>query len=326
MKRGSSRLALLALVSLVLTTPGASCAAELYYGAEPVPVTIWSQGTRMAGQVWRAKGAGGEEAGKRPAILLAHGWGGLREHLDTTYAPKFAAAGFVVLSFDYRGWGESEGRLVAVEPLPAPDEQGRVTVTARVIREVVDPWDQLEDLRAALAVLRSEPDVDPARIGIWGTSFGGGHAVTMAATERFAAAVAQVGSQGGGEAPAELLAHARRRAQEKARGELDPPLPQGIDQVPGLNGTPDVARMTSYRPLDFADQVRVPTLFIDMQDEELFDRKQNGLAAYERIKAHAPARYEVFPGKHYDVYTKRYGEASELALAWFREHLMGELP
>ncbi|MCP5057977.1 MAG: alpha/beta fold hydrolase [bacterium] len=322
MKGRVSPLAWLALLAIVLATPGASCAAELYYGAEPVPVTIWSQGTRIAAQVWRAKGAQPDVTTKRPAILLAHGWGGLREHLDITYAPKFAAAGFVVLSFDYRGWGESEGRLIAVDELPEPDESGHVTVKTRVIREVVDPWDQLEDLRAALAVLKSEPDVDPKRIGIWGTSYGAGHAVTLAATEGFSAAVAQVGAQGGGTPPPEYLAHAERRAREKARGELDPPLPQGIDGAPGLSGTPDVARMISYRPLEFAEQVRIPTLFIDMEDEELFDRKQNGLEAFERIKANAPAEYQLLPGKHYDVYTRRYAEASDLALSWFRKHLM----
>lgn len=313
------RRSLLALLLLLPFASGASCAAELWYGAQPTPVTIWSQGTRMAGNLWRAKGADPKE--KKAAILLAHGWGGLREHLDVTYGPKFAAAGFVVLAFDYRGWGESDGRLVASQALPAPDEAGNVTVKARVIREVVDPWDQIEDLRAALAVLASESDVDPQRIGIWGTSYGGGHAVTMAATEpRIRAAVAQVGAQGNVPND-EARAYAERRAREKARGTLDPPIPQGIDQVPGLNGTPDFARMLSYQPRDLAAKIRVPVLFIDMADEELFDRREHGLAAYEIVKEKAPARYETFPGEHYDVYTTHYPAASDLALEWFQEHL-----
>ena len=80
--------------------------------------------------------------------------------------------------------------------------------------------------------------------------------------------------------------------------------------------------MISYRPLEFAERVRIPTLFIDMEDEELFDRKQNGLEAFERIKANAPAQYQLLPGKHYDVYTTHYAEASDLAISWFRKHLM----
>ena len=95
------------------------------------------------------------------------------------------------------------------------------------------------------------------------------------------------------------------------------------DEVPGLGGTPDWARMVSYRPIDLAERVRIPTLFIDMSDEELFDRTRNGQAAYERIRDNAPARYEVFEGKHYDVYTGSYGAASDLAVEWFQEHLSG---
>jgi predicted acyl esterase len=71
---------------------------------------IFSDGVRMAGTVWRPDT---QDAGdKLPAILLCHGWGGKRAHLDFSYAPKFAAAGFVVLTFDYRGWGDSAGYVL----------------------------------------------------------------------------------------------------------------------------------------------------------------------------------------------------------------------
>jgi dienelactone hydrolase len=302
--------------------PFASRAVEGFKGVESQAVVIWSQGTRLQGRIWRPEEAapGGEA---RPAILLAHGWGGLLEHLDVTYGPKFAAAGFVVLGFDYRGWGESEGILIPVEEIPEPDVKGEMQVRVREIREVVDPWSQLEDLRAALAFLASEPDVDPGRIGIWGTSYGGGHAMTLAASEPVAAAVVQVGSQGG-DSPKELVAHARRRASQKARGELESRIPQGIDKAPGLSGTPDWARMVSYRPIDLADRVRIPVLFIDMSDEELFDSRKHGRAAYERVRKNAPARYELLKGSHYDVYGKHYGRASDLAVEWFQEHLKGD--
>ena len=251
MKGRVSPLAWLALLATVFATPGASCAAELYYGAEPTPVAIWSQGTRIAAQVWRVKGARPDDTTKRPAILLAHGWGGLRKHLDITYAPKFAAAGFVVLSFDYRGWGESEGRLVAVDELPEPDESGHVTVKTRVIREVVDPWDQLEDLRAALAVLKSEPDVDPKRIGIWGTSYGGGHAVTLAATEGFFSGRRASGSPGRRNAPARVPRP--RRATRPGEG----PRRARSPVAPGHRRRPRIERHSGRRADDLLSAPRV---------------------------------------------------------------------
>ncbi len=312
------RISSLAAAAIGLFLPSGGC-TQILYDVESQPVVIWSEGTRMAGTVWRP-----EEPGDAPlpAILLVHGWGGLREHLDATYAPKFADAGFIVLSFDYRGWGGSDGKLVTVEPLPESSREGgaEVTVPARVIREVVDPFDQIEDVRNALAWLLAEPGVDPERIGIWGTSYGGGHVIVMGATDpRIRAIVAQVGSQGGEES-AELSAHAAQRAAQKARGEIDP-IPQGIDSAPGLAGTPDYAKMVRYRPITYASRVRAPTLFIDAEDEELFDRRKNGLAVHEIVKANTTSRYAVVSGTHYDVYTRHYIDASDQALAWFDEHL-----
>ena len=117
-----------------------------------------------------------------PVIVLCHGWGGKKAHLNQAIAPRFAAAGFVVLAFDYRGWGESDSRLVVTGEMPEPDENGRVTVEALAVRELVDPLDQQEDIDAAITFMEGEPYADPSRIGIWGSSFGGGHVIWRAAT------------------------------------------------------------------------------------------------------------------------------------------------
>lgn len=306
----------IAAVILWLGFPSTGCA--LVYGVTSESVVIWSEGTRLAGTLWKPKDIASSD--KLPAILLTHGWGGLRSHLDSTYAPKFAGAGFVVLTFDYRGWGDSEGKLVMRDSAPEPDGNGDVTVRARVIREVVDPFDQLDDIRNALDFLVGDSNVDTGRIGIWGTSFSGGHVIWMGAHDtRIRAIVAQVGAQGGDRTP-ELLAHGQKRATAKARGEIDP-IPQGIDQVKGLDGTPDWAKIVRYRPIDHAAAIRVPTLFIDAENEELFDRMENGHAAYEIVARSATAEYQVYPGKHYDIYTVRYPAASDRALAWFERHL-----
>jgi uncharacterized protein len=283
------------------------------------PVDIWSDGTRMSGDLFLPDGFGDGE--DRPAILMTHGWGGERKDLNGSYATKFSMAGFVVLTFDYRGWADSDSRLVMAGEQPAPDGDGMVTVQARAIREVVDPVDQNRDILSALDFLSGEPGVDTSRIGIWGTSYSGGHVIYIGAIDdRVAAIVSQVGYQGVGMTPARAR-FARQRAIDKARGVIDP-IPQGIDLVPNLKGTPDLAHMRDYRPIDYAAAIRVPTLVIDVSEEELFDHKANGRAAFEIIEANAEAKYKTYQGKHYDIYYRHYQAASTLALQWFTQHLM----
>jgi len=109
---------------------------------------------------------GVKEGDRLPAILLCHGWSGLKSHLNAAYAPFFAKAGYMVLTFDYRGWGESDSRLVKRDKMPAPDFQGYVTVQAEAIRGLVDPVDQLVDIQSCLDFLSGEPMVNPDKIGL----------------------------------------------------------------------------------------------------------------------------------------------------------------
>ena len=289
-------------------------------GIERRPVHIWSDGTRMAGDLWLPAGFG--EGSDASAILLTHGWGGTRDHLNSTYAPKFADAGFVVLTFDYRGWADSHSRLVIIGEQPKPDADGEVTVRARAIREVVDPQDQIRDIISALDYLSGEPGVDRHRIGIWGTSYSGGHVIHVGARDdRVAAIVSQVGYQGVGGWTPETRRFARQRAIDKARGTIDP-IPQGIDQFRNLDGTPDLAKMLDHRPIDSASAVKVPTLIIDVTEEELFDHTANGRAAYDIIRQNTEAEYKTFPGQHYTIYERHLAAASAAALSWFQRHLM----
>ncbi len=307
----------LVLAALLLGAP--VCAPS--WAQERRSVDIWSEGTRIAGDLWFPPGL--DAGATAPAILMSHGWGGVRDHLNGAYAGDFARAGFIVLTIDYRGWGESDSRLVLAEAQPRADPGGIAAARVRLIREVVDPHDQILDIANAFAFLIGEPQVDTARIGVWGTSYSGGLVVAFAAREpRVAAVVAQVGYMGGGEASPE---RGRRRATGKARGEIDP-IPQGIDKFPGLRGTPDLAKMVGWRPIDEAHRIRIPTLVMDVEDEELFDRNANGRAVYEIVRANAEAAYEAWPGRHYDIYDKHRRAALDRAIGWFDEHLMTEAP
>ena len=287
------------------------------YEIDGRPVTIWSEGSRLAAKLFKPVGA----KGLRPAILLCHGWGGLKEHLAERYAVPFTQAGFACLVFDYRGWGGSDGRLVPVSDEGMLTEAGERTVRVRVIREVVDPIDQIADIRAALAWLMSEDGIDTSRIGLWGSSYGGGLVVSVAGIDnRIKALLAQIGSYGVPKDP-QLVGLGRQRMADKARGTLDPPIPQGVDLQPGLRGTPDVARMLGFAPLQAAASIRIPTLFIDAENEEYGEPELQGIAAFEIVRQNAVASRHTFPCTHYEVYDRFYEASLKLTLDWFLKHL-----
>lgn len=276
------------------------------------PVDLWSDGTRLSGRLFHPAALTPGET--LPAIVMSHGWGGLAQHLNEAYAPYFAAEGFAVLTFDYRGWGESDGRLTVIE--------GEV----KTVREVVDPWDQIEDIVSALHFLEGETIVDPERIGYWGSSYSGGHALWLGAHDpRVKAVVAQVpamDSTGFVEALPGGLEEAHRQEIQRARGEI---LPAPIDAPPlgELRGHPYVSRMARYSPRAEAHLLRAPILILDAGEEELFDIREHGRRVYEIVSGKVPAKYHVFPGiTHYDIYRGKRAEALALAIEWFRRHLV----
>ena len=125
-----------------------------------------SQGTRCAAWVFRPAGAG-----PYPCIVMAHGFGAVREARLDAFAERFAAAGMASVVFDYRCFGASMGRP----------------------RQYLSIARQLEDYAAAIEFARGLPDVDGRRIALWGSSFSGGHVLTLGARRSdIAAIVAQV--------------------------------------------------------------------------------------------------------------------------------------
>src|SRR5689334_248610 len=88
--------------ALVAQQPGAS---EQPVNANIRQVTIWSDGTRMAGDLYVPRDL--KEGEKRPTVLFCAGTAGTKQGNGALYARRFVKEGFVVLAFDYRGWGES---------------------------------------------------------------------------------------------------------------------------------------------------------------------------------------------------------------------------
>jgi uncharacterized protein len=125
-----------------------------------------SSGDRCAGWLYPAR----DSAGPAPIVVMAHGLSGTRRDGLGPFAERFAAAGIAALLFDHRGFGDSGGE---------PDR--------------FDPRLQLDDWRAAIALARSLPGIDPDRVATFGSSMGGGNALAAAADDPgIAAVVSQV--------------------------------------------------------------------------------------------------------------------------------------
>ncbi len=123
---------------------------------ERLDVDFQSEGATVRAWLYRAEGGG-----RRPTVALAGGWCYVREIVMPTYAKAFAAAGINAMIFDYRNLGVSDGDN----------------------RQHLDPWAQIRDYQNAISFLERHEAVDPKRIGVWGISYSGGHALILAAID-----------------------------------------------------------------------------------------------------------------------------------------------
>jgi uncharacterized protein len=93
-----------------------------------------------------------------PVVILGHGLGAVREMRLDAFSERFAGAGMATLAFTYRYFGDSGGKP----------------------RQLMSVKRQLADWDAALDFVRGCNDVDGSRVAVWGSSFGGGHAIQVA--------------------------------------------------------------------------------------------------------------------------------------------------
>lgn len=121
-------------------------------------ITISSHNDELSG--WLYPAAGAAPGAKSPVIVMAHGLGGTKTMRLDAYCERFSREGYVCVAFDYRYFGGSTGKP----------------------RGLVDVGRQIQDWDAVIAFASKLPQVDPARIAIFGTSFSGGHVIRIAAT------------------------------------------------------------------------------------------------------------------------------------------------
>ena len=266
-----------------------------------------------------------------PAISMAHGYAGVKEHGLRRFAQAFAEAGFVVLVHDHRNFGASEG----------------------AVRHDIDPWRQIADWRRAISFLESQSNVDPERIGIWGTNYAGGHVLVLGATDRrVRAVVSQVPTISGYEQGQRRVSPDAVEALERQfddderaqfRGEPprrqqvandDPtipaayrakdaiafylqPLPPGVwtNEVTVRSGR--LSRM--YDPGNWIRRVSPTPLLMIVALADRITQTDLQLRAYQQ--ALEPKKLVTIEGGHFDPYLGQFDRSSAAAVSWFKQHL-----
>ena len=271
------------------------------------------------------------KTGPYPGISMAHGYAGVKEHGLERFARAFAEAGFVVLVHDHRNFGASDG----------------------AIRQDINPWRQITDWRRAISFLESLAEVDASRIGVWGTSYAGGHVLVLAATDRrIRAVVSQVPTISGYEqglrrVPPDAVAALEHLFDEDERAQFrgepprrqqvvgdDPSIPASyrakdaisfyLQPLPPGAWTNEVtvrsgrcARM--YEPGAWIARVSSTPLLLIVALADHITLTDLALRAYEQ--ALEPKKLVTIEGGHFDPYLGQFAAASTAALSWFLQHL-----
>jgi fermentation-respiration switch protein FrsA (DUF1100 family) len=288
-----------------------------------------AEGVTLRGWFYPAEGA----SGAAPAVVMAHGFSAVKEMYLDRFAEVFAAAGLGALVFDNRNFGASDG-----EP-----------------RQEIDPWAQVRDYRHAITYASTLPEVDPARIGVWGSSYSGGHVLVVGAIDRrVKAVVSQVPLVSGHDnlralVRADFIAGFRemfdadRLARFQGKAPAMVPVVDPDPLAPSALPTPDswkwfsetgqtrapawrnevtlrsVEMFTEYEPVSYMPYISpTPLLLLVARGDHLVPAEL-AIAAYEH--AREPKTLVIMPDGHFDAYVKGFDSASGPARDWFTRHL-----
>ena len=123
------------------------------------PGSFYSEGFKLDGDLFFPVDLKNGET--RSGIVLCHGYTGVKDLYLPDTAVALNQAGYVVLTFDYKGWGKSEGQ-----------------------RSRLAPFSRMADVLAALTFLGIQPEVKKDSLGIYGTSYGCATVVYAAARRK----------------------------------------------------------------------------------------------------------------------------------------------
>ena len=289
------------------------------------PVTFYSEGCKLVGDVYYPDDL--QPGERRAGIVLCHGYTGVKDLYLPDNARVLNEAGYMVMTFDYKGWGESAG-----------------------VRSRLAPYSRVADVQAAVTFLGTLPEVDANRLGIYGTSYGGATVVWVGAVDPRVTCIVSVVGIGHGarwmrsvRRPDEwydLLDRAREdRCQRALTGEsafverneiLLPDRqsaalaaaarrhnPAAVNTIP-LEYVDDTL---GFNPEWVVDKIAPrPILFITTDNDRLVPPEES-----EHLYAQAgePKKLVVLKGYgHYEVYVEpAFSEVMAATLDWYRTYL-----
>jgi len=286
-------------------------------------INFYSENCKISGELFIPDTY--QEGTQLPAIILCHGFAGIKELLLPAYAEYFSQNGFIALTFDYRGFGDSEGD-----------------------RGLLIPAEQIIDIRNAITFIESLLEIDLQKIALWGTSFGGANAISTAAVDnRVKCIVAQI-TFGNGERmiTGSLSAEEKNKLEATLKKDWQRKVTKNkalylnADQIltdeesktfyqdasekfPKLKvklPLSTIRHNLEYKPENALAAVFVPLLIIGAENDTVCPVSESHFL-FE--KAGEPKElYIIKNAKHYDLYEgENFKLSSQKALNWFQKHL-----
>ena len=280
-------------------------------------LSFGSNGETLCGWITKPTGKG-----PYPIVILTHGLSGIIDIDLAEYAEYFVADGFACMAYDHRNWGRSSGWP----------------------RSESNPWLQVNDLREAISYVRTLPEIDPNRIGLWGTSYSGGHVLTVGGLDsRVGCLVSQVPLISGSRTfgtwvpdDKQAIFRAKLDNDRDCRRRGEPPL-----TTKAANDGSETAELVTrkntsgaynneltlrsfdflrtYEPLSFVSSISpTPTLMV-IADRDTTTPTGWQLEAYDLMGD--PKELHRIDCRHYDVYMDHLDEAATAASAFYKKHL-----
>lgn len=248
--------------------------------------------------------------GQSPVVILCHGFEGIQEILLPAFAEAFLAAGFSVITFDYLGFGASDG------------ERGRLLPTL-----------QIDNIVSVIDWAKSLPSIDSERIALWGTSLGGGH-VFGAAIKRpeLKCIISQLSFADGEKIVTGNMTQEDKKSfcstlnkmvekREKTGKEMFVPITKVLSdseskaffeankskyplmdiKIPFLT----VQEMMHYKPYENAKNINLPVMVV-VAGKDIVNPPEQGIELYNAVGSDEKLLHVEDDASHYDVYEGQY--------------------